>query len=329
MNFSGYADPYTKSSPVDCVMGLENFSDAMEFEYDWALRSVYECRSEVLARLRTSDQGNDTESSESLSGMTFSPNRPVVNSCSKCPGFSYYSAEEFRYHSRSEWHLFNVRNPSANVSFTEWSENLDTSEPEDSVSSSSEDSDELEDASKPTPLILNSIPYHMVGVSGVAVPRTISDIDSFLHAKHIAVLILRSGRFAGAIWDSHGNVLVHSCLKRYTVRRKNGGSQRKNDNVKGSPANSIGAQIRRFQEQKLDEEVGEIISKKWVSYLDSASTIVFAYSSKSQTQSLFVGPLDKSRCKCKIFSVPMSVRDPTYAEVCRIHSSMTLVALAR
>ena len=122
---------------------------------------------------------------------------------------------------------------------------------------------------------------------------------------------------------------MHTCMKRYTVRRKNGGSQRKNDNAKGSPANSIGAQIRRYQEQKLSEEIDEVICKKWSSYLDSSSTVVFAYSSKSHTQSLFVGPLDKSKCKCKIFPVPMSVRDPTYAEVCRIYSTMTKIAISR
>ena len=301
----------------------------MEFEFEWDLEPLSQSRTKVLGRLKS--QKSHIENCEPFAETI----RPVLSSssmlstCSRCPGFLYYTTEEFREHSKSEWHLYNLKNPSESLGFDLWSQKHIDSDSENSCSSSSGESSSFEDVSKLSKLFLNSIPYHIVGESGLAIPCVVPDITHLLNAKHIAVLILRSGRFAGAIWDASGNVLVHTCMKRYTVRRKNGGSQRKNDNAKGSPANSIGAQIRRFQEHKLSEEIEEVISKKWASYLDSPSTVVFAYSSKSHTQSLFIGPLDKMKCKCRIFPVPMSVRDPTYAEVCRIYSSMTKVAISR
>lgn len=298
----------------------------MEFEYDWVLRGIPDCRNEVLARLNRFNPLR--EQTHTFAFDTILPSSPLINICSKCPGFSYYSTEEFREHSRSDWHLFNLKNPSAGLSFAQWSSHGLGSDSEDSCSSSSSAPESLEAEPISSRLMFNSIPYNPIGDSGVAFPMAVSDINALLHAKYVAVLILRSGRFAGAVWDINGHVIVHSCMKRYTVRRKNGGSQRKCDNAKGSPANSIGAQIRRYQEQKLSEEINDLISKKWYKYLSSSSAVVFGYASKSHTQSLFVGPLEKSKCMCKIFNVPMSVRDPTYAEVCRIYSSMTKIALS-
>lgn len=298
----------------------------MEFEYNWVLRELSECRNEVLRRL-------DQSSSIKLGNASFEIDPTVsssllVNSCSKCPGFSYYSTEEFREHSKSEWHLFNLKHPSSGLNFEQWSAHYLDVDSGDSCSSSLSDSEILEAEPTPSRLILNSIAYHPIGDSGVAFPSAASDTSALLNANYICVLILRSGRFAGAVWDRSGNVVVHSCMKRYTVRRKNGGSQRKCDNAKGSPANSIGAQIRRNQEHKLSEEIEQLVTKKWYKYLSSSTAVVFAYSSKSQTQSLFVGPLEKSKSVAKVFHIPMSVRDPTYAEVCRIYSTMTKIALS-
>jgi hypothetical protein len=300
----------------------------MEFEYLWDLRPVFECRDLALDRLKR--HRPSLNESEDSPVVTRSSVPSMINQCSRCPAFSYYSPEEFREHSKSEWHIHNLKNPSESLTFDSWSQKLSYSDDGDSCSSSSNESSSCDEGPKPSKMLLNSIPYHLVGESGLAIPSVITDITPLLNAKHFAVLILRSGRFAGAIWDATtGNVLVHTCMKRYTVRRKNGGSQRKNDNAKGSPANSIGAQIRRFQEQKLSEEIEELITKKWNTYLDSPTTVVFAYASKSHTQSLFIGPLDKTKSKCTIFPVPLSVRDPTYAEVCRIYSSMTKIAISR
>jgi hypothetical protein len=246
----------------------------------------------------------------------------VRNTCSKCPGFKYFSTGEFREHCKTNWHIYNSRPGHEKLSFEEWSVR-DESDTDASGSETSTDSEPQIPSSK---LILDGIPYHRVGETSLAIPSVIPDITMLVNAKFVAVLILRSGRFAGAIWDSSNCVIVHTCIKRYTVRRKNGGIQSRNDNAKGSPANSIGAQIRRSQEQKLDEDVHDIVCMKWKQYLEKDDCIVFAYASKNQNQSLFVGPLSCPHGR-KIFHVPMSVRDPTYAEVCRIYTTMTRVGM--
>lgn len=174
-------------------------------------------------------------------------------------------------------------------------------------------------------LMINSIPFTVADSGRYAYPSVLPCIDQLLNAPCVSVLLIRSGRFAGAIWDRLGNIIVHTCFKRYTVRRKNGGAQSKKDS-KGAPVNSVGAQIRRAQEQKLAEEVSDLIINKWRKYFAQSATVVFAYSSKSQSDSLFIGPLSKSKSSCIVLPVSVSVRDPTFAEVCRVYKILTSVA---
>jgi hypothetical protein len=62
----------------------------------------------------------------------------------------------------------------------------------------------------------------------------------------ICVMILRSGRFAAAIFE--GTIpLMHKVLRRYTIRAKAGGSQSSHDS-QGKKAKSAGAMLRRYGE---------------------------------------------------------------------------------
>jgi hypothetical protein len=241
--------------------------------------------------------------------------------CSKCPDFAYTSPEEFREHCKTGWHLENLKH-GRGFSFERWA----TCEQFHSDSESSASS-AVEEQEKPFKLILNGIPYTRLPGQRIAIPSIYLGPSTLSEAKFFVVLLLRSGRFAGAVWDHTGKVLSHTSSKRYTVRRKNGGSQSKNDNQKGSPANSIGAQIRRAQERKLSDDVFTIINEKWRQYLMEPTTVVLAYASKNQVKDIFVGPLENSKAVCKILKVPISVRHPTYAEVCRVYRELTSVAV--
>lgn len=245
-------------------------------------------------------------------------------SCSKCPGFLCITQEEFREHCKTEWHLYNLKQGQLSPkSFEDWSLGGDIDE-EDCCDESSDES-LVENPYTANRLMINSIPFTVADSGQYGYPSVLPCIDPILNAPYVSVLLIRSGRFAGAVWDRLGNNIVHTCFKRYTVRRKNGGAQSKNDS-KGAPANSVGAQIRRAQEQKLAEEVWDLVINRWRKYFAQSETVVFAYSSKSQSDTLFVGPLSKRESSCIVLPVSVSVRDPTYAEVCRVYKILTSVA---
>jgi len=63
------------------------------------------------------------------------------------------------------------------------------------------------------------------------------------------VLILRSGKFAGAVFEGE-TVLEHKVFRRYTRRAKAGRAQSAHDK-KGGKAQSAGAMMRRAGEEAL------------------------------------------------------------------------------
>ncbi|KAH9004696.1 hypothetical protein EDB86DRAFT_2884990 [Lactarius hatsudake] len=66
-------------------------------------------------------------------------------------------------------------------------------------------------------------------------------------------------------------VLLHKTFHRYTTRRKQGGSQSVNDNAKG-PAKSAGAQLRRYGEQALRDDIRNLLSE-WVDEINQCERI--------------------------------------------------------
>jgi len=62
-----------------------------------------------------------------------------------------------------------------------------------------------------------------------------SHLLQLMHNSMVTVLAMRSGRFAGAVFDyekgsSTSRILVHKVFRRYTVRAKAGGGQSSHDN---------------------------------------------------------------------------------------------------
>ena len=292
---------------------------------NWDLASISDCIEEVKQVLVSRSASH--RANEKLDVPKAVVPVGSLSICSKCPGFRYITTEEFRDHCRSDWHVCNLKRSQASpLSFEEWSRLED--EEEESESASDDDA-EYDDPSPSCKLLLNGMPFTCIEGTGLAVPVVIADPAILLGASYVCVLLLRSGRFAGAVWDGFGNVITHTSFKRYTVRRKAGGSQSKSDNAKGSPANSVGAQIRRAQERKLSEDVGAVITSTWRKYFDDPKSVVFMHASVTQMDDLLVGPLARGKQRCRIFPIPISLRDPTFSEVCRAHRLMTQVAFLR
>src|SRR5262249_32441770 len=86
-------------------------------------------------------------------------------------------------------------------------------------------------------------------------------------------------------------LLMHKVVRRYTVRAKAGGGQSSHDN-KGRKAKSVGATLRRYGEQALQEDVQRLLTL-WQDYLQACGLILVA--TTKTMRSLLFEKIDNSR----------------------------------
>ena len=152
-----------------------------------------------------------------------------------------------------------------------------------------------------------------------------SAISSLATHTHWAVLLLHGGRFAGAVFKLSPRLdacerAVHKAFARYTVRRKQGGSQGGKDAHSGKTIKSAGSSIRRHNEAKLREEVLSLLTS-WSSLLDKCDRVfIFAPSRNRQTLYQEGSPLRKG--DRRIRGVPVTTGRPTSAEVTRVFRTL-------
>ena len=142
-----------------------------------------------------------------------------------------------------------------------------------------------------------------------------------------AVLTLRSGRFAGGIFQGD-SLLLHKCFKRYTVRKGQGGSQATMDGT-GKAPKSVGASLRRQGEIRLREEVRELLhSSEWGPALASCS-LLFVSCPRTMLPVLFGSNSTKDpaplRREDPRLRTAASAAKPSLAEVKAIHASLSSV----
>ncbi|EQC42622.1 hypothetical protein SDRG_00351 [Saprolegnia diclina VS20] len=130
-----------------------------------------------------------------------------------------------------------------------------------------------------------------------------------------AVFLFRAGRFAGAVFQKD-KVLVHKAFQRYTTRRKQGGSQSAHD-AAGGKAKSAGAQLRRYNEMALQQDISELLTL-WKTELQGCKRI-FLGSAKT-SRGLFFEKTGLQADDPRIRKVPFGTLRPTYDEVCRVRS---------
>jgi len=156
----------------------------------------------------------------------------------------------------------------------------------------------------------------------------VSDKLSGAERSLVAVILLRSGRFATGVF-SKSNCLYHTTSTRYTVRKGQGGTQASNDSSKGK-AKSIGSQLRRQGEKALKDDVYKVFNHLADQFRDSIG-LVFISCPKVMQRSLYEecakGVLEKNDERIRY--VPLSVKRPSYEEVCRVYETLTNVTIRR
>jgi hypothetical protein len=133
----------------------------------------------------------------------------------------------------------------------------------------------------------------------------------------VVVLLLRSGRFAGGVFQGD-RCVTHRAFQRYTVRKGQGKSQSSQDNSK-SKAKSVGAQLRRAGEQSLKEDIHATVLE-WKEYIQKASLILLSCP-KTMKTTIFADVVRDvvSRDDARIRKIPFDVGRPTFDSVCVSH----------
>ncbi|KAI9307214.1 hypothetical protein BJ944DRAFT_176933, partial [Cunninghamella echinulata] len=154
------------------------------------------------------------------------------------------------------------------------------------------------------------------------------------------ILMMGGGHFAGAVIDvnkSQGvleqqlnkqvHILTHKTFHRYTTRRKQGGSQSANDSGKGK-ANSAGAQIRRYNEMALQQDIRELLNQ-WKKYIDQSEIILIH--APSGNKKIIYGYEDAilKKDNPKINSIPFTTRRPTLSEIRRVYIELSTLKVIR
>ncbi|KAL2062298.1 hypothetical protein VTL71DRAFT_6564 [Oculimacula yallundae] len=169
--------------------------------------------------------------------------------------------------------------------------------------------------------------------TGVPLPEAYRD-------PHIFLCMIGGGHFAAMVVSltpkqtrstptgpisKEATVLAHKTFHRYTTRRKQGGAQSANDNAKGA-AHSAGADLRRYNEQALVEEVRALL-QDWKGMIDTSELLFFRATGSTNRRTLF-GPYEGQVLRqndSRIRGFPFSTRRATQNELMRAFVELTRV----
>ena len=151
--------------------------------------------------------------------------------------------------------------------------------------------------------------------------RHIEDVAKSLSSKPIVVFLLRSGRFAAAIYQQE-KCIDHTSSTRYTVRKGQGKAQSAQDGNRRPK--SIGSQLRRAGEQQLKEDVHNTLHQ-WKSHIDKAALILMSCP-KTMRSTLF-DVLDKS--DSRLINVPFDVGRPSFEGTGIVYETLMTVFVGK
>lgn len=168
---------------------------------------------------------------------------------------------------------------------------------------------------------------------GVPLPISYSGPHIFLcmiGGGHFAAMVVslapkqtKSGASGPLVREA--TVLAHKTFHRYTTRRKQGGSQSANDSAKGA-AHSAGADLRRYNEQALVEDVRGLL-QDWKGLIDTSELLFVRATGNTNRRTLF-GPYENQPLKQndpRIRTFPFSTRRATQSELMRSYVELTRV----
>ncbi|KAJ3057457.1 hypothetical protein HK097_006385 [Rhizophlyctis rosea] len=272
-----------------------------------------------------------------------------ATTCSACGGLQFSNTELMRAHYKSDWHRYNVRRrvrsqPPVNESqFDELAEvsSIEASDSEDE--SGDERQSARAKAQAGSPFVAFRLPgeeskaalvYKQVlyGKKNSDVSEDASQVATALQRLQSkqesnacwTLLMVGAGHFAGAVFDCRtGKAVAHKTFHRYTTRRKQGGAQSSNDQAKGK-AKSAGAQIRRYNEQALQQDIRNLLAE-WKDYVKQ-SRLLFVRATGFNRASIFfdtspVPPTSDERVR----SFPFTTRRPTFSELERCFKELSTV----
>ncbi|KAK6580212.1 hypothetical protein PZA11_007234 [Diplocarpon coronariae] len=171
-------------------------------------------------------------------------------------------------------------------------------------------------------------------------PSTGVPLPEAYKEPHIFLCMIGGGHFAAMVVSltpkqtrstptgpltKEATVLAHKTFHRYTTRRKQGGAQSSNDNAKGA-AHSAGADLRRYNEQALVDEVRALL-QDWKGMIDT-SELVFVRATGSTNRRTLFGPYDGQVLRqndARIRGFPFSTRRATQNELMRSFVELTRV----
>jgi hypothetical protein len=144
------------------------------------------------------------------------------------------------------------------------------------------------------------------------------------HPFQWIILLCQGGFFAGAVFRGD-QVLKHKRIAKYTVRRKQGGSQASKDQTKGG-IHSAGASIRRQNEVRLREEIAELLHNWGVEI--AQSTRIFLHAPSFNSSSFYYEGSPISRRDPRVRNIPIVTQRPSFVELQRIHLILSTVEIS-
>ena len=148
-------------------------------------------------------------------------------------------------------------------------------------------------------------------------------LSNTANKKNVLILLLRSGRFASAIYNKE-KCLAHKVCTRYTTRRGQGGAQSSNDNSKGK-AKSMGAQLRRAGEEGLVQDMRETFLS-WKGEIDDCFVVLLALPNNMK-KSFFEEAMKDvmRRDDVRIRRIPIAIKRPSFEVVKDVYGVMMSV----
>lgn len=219
------------------------------------------------------------EAAAAADGADTAP-RSRASDCTVCPDLSLTDLAALRAHCHTDWHVHNVRArlrarpPLSRVEFDALppaSDGASSDANSDPASGAESDEEPAEPAGSPCVRFhVDGRPAHVLlaykcalfGRDELAPRAAVRHLTgaalraALERAAHVVwiVLLVRSGRVAAAVFDNAtATQLAAKTFKRYTTRRKQGGSQMSRDAGGGGPTRSAGAALRRANERHLVE----------------------------------------------------------------------------
>lgn len=250
--------------------------------------------------------------------------------CKTCHTEAFASMEEKRIHSQSEWHIENIKRREKlkqplskeqhELECTSDSENEDKDEQIMHIGSPwcvltiQLSNESHNDSFKIYREVLMSRNRFEQLSSRVYEGNDIAmDIIKLIHG-YWCIILCRSGAMAAAIFDPVTcKMICHKVLKRYTSRRKQGGSQIIRDKS-GIVTRSAGSQLRRENEKTWIQDIRELF-KTWNNTLKECHLVFI--STSYYLRSLFYETIFSYKENDKMRSIPFTTFEPSLVEIQR------------